>query len=405
MKRIGLGFLLMIMKIISIVTGCGGQSTTEENETLEKPELTTTPYKKTEFLMGTVVTVKIYDKGKEAVLEPAFERIQTLADQITVNEAGSEIDAINANAGIKPVKVSKDIFELMDAGNAYSIQSNGSFDISIGPLTDLWRIGFPDARKPTQSEIDAVLPSIDYTQIELNEEEQTVFLKNKGMRLDLGAIAKGFITDQVAEVLKENDVTTAIIDLGGNIYVMGNNPSGKDWTVGIQDPFAARRETIARNVLEQVGLNPDILTKSPFSLSGGQKRRVAIAGILAMEPDVLVLDEPAAGLDPAGKQEILSLISSWHLERGMTTVLVTHDMDDVVTYADKVIVMDKGQVVFHDDVENVFSDHEQLEKWHLDVPDARRFQLNFERETGIKLPKNCLTLDELADALIEVGLA
>jgi len=194
--------------------------------------------------MGTVVTVEIYDKGKEDVLEPAFERIQTLADQITVNEAGFEINSINANAGIQPVKVSKDIFELMDAGNAYSIQSNGSFDISIGPLTDLWRIGFPDARKPTQSEIDAVLPSIDYRQIELNEEEQTVFLKNKGMRLDLGAIAKGFITDQVAEVLKENDVTTAIIDLGGNIYVMGNNPSGKVWTVGIQDPFAARRETI-----------------------------------------------------------------------------------------------------------------------------------------------------------------
>ena len=123
-----------------------------------------------------------------------------------------------------------------------------------------------------------------------------------------------------------------------------------------------------------------------------------------MEPDVLVLDEPAAGLDPAGKQEILSLISSWNLERGMTTVLVTHDMDDVVTYADKVIVMDKGQAVFHDDVEKVFSDLEQLEKWHLDVPDACRFQLNF-RETGIKLPKNCLTLDELANALIEAGLA
>ena len=166
-----------------------------------------------------------------------------------------------------------------------------------------------------------------------------------------------------------------------------------------------KAKAIAHTVLEQVGLKPDILTKSPFSLSGGQKRRVAIAGILAMDPDVLVLDEPGAGLDPAGKQEILSLISSWHLERGMTTVLVTHDMDDVVAYADKVIVMDKGQVVFHDEVEKVFADLEQLEKWHLDVPDARRFQLNFERETGIKLPRNCLTLDELADALIEVGLA
>ena len=227
-----------------MVAGCGGQSTKTKNETLKKPELTTTPYKKTEFLMGTVVTVKIYDKGKEAVLEPAFERIQTLANQITVNKAGSEIDSINANAGIQPVKVSNDIYELMDAGNDYSMKSNGSFDISIGPLTDLWRIGFPDARKPAQSEIDAVLPLIDYKQIELNEKEQTVFLKKKGMQLDLGAIAKGFITDQVAEVLKENEVTTAIIDLGGNIYVMGNNPSGKNWTVGIQDPFAPRGETI-----------------------------------------------------------------------------------------------------------------------------------------------------------------
>jgi len=166
-----------------------------------------------------------------------------------------------------------------------------------------------------------------------------------------------------------------------------------------------KAKEIARNVLEQVGLESDILSKSPFSLSGGQKRRVAIAGILAMEPDVLVLDEPGAGLDPNGKQEILSLIASWHRERGMTTVLVTHDMDDVVTYARNVIVMEKGRVVLHDPVENVFADNDQVEQWHLDVPDARRFQLNFERETGIKLAKVCLTIDELADALIEVGLA
>ncbi|KAA9014615.1 energy-coupling factor transporter ATPase [Niallia endozanthoxylica] len=162
---------------------------------------------------------------------------------------------------------------------------------------------------------------------------------------------------------------------------------------------------IAKQVLEQVGLQQDILTKSPFSLSGGQKRRVAIAGILAMQPDILVLDEPGAGLDPNGRKEIMDLIASWHQDRGMTTVLVTHDMEDVVTYADSVIVMEKGQVVLHDDVEKVFSNHEQLEKWHLDVPDARRFQLNFEKQTGILLPKVCLTVDDLADAFIEVGLA
>jgi len=162
---------------------------------------------------------------------------------------------------------------------------------------------------------------------------------------------------------------------------------------------------IAKLVVEQVGLTQDILTKSPFSLSGGQKRRIAIAGILAMQPDILVLDEPGAGLDPNGRKEIMDLIASWHKDRGMTTVLVTHDMEDVVTYADRVIVMEKGQIVRHDYVEKVFASQQQLEKWHLDVPDARRFQLNFEKKTGIVLPKVCLTIEDLADAFIEVGLA
>lgn len=167
----------------------------------------------------------------------------------------------------------------------------------------------------------------------------------------------------------------------------------------------AEAKEMAKQVLEQVGLQQDILTKSPFSLSGGQKRRVAIAGILAMQPDILVLDEPGAGLDPNGRKEIMNLIASWHRDRGMTTVLVTHDMEDVATYADSVIIMEKGKVVLHDDVKRIFSNHEQLKKWHLDVPDARRFQLNFERKTGIMLPNVCLTVDDLADAFIKVGLA
>jgi energy-coupling factor transport system ATP-binding protein len=161
---------------------------------------------------------------------------------------------------------------------------------------------------------------------------------------------------------------------------------------------------IAKQAIEQVGLSPSILEKSPFSLSGGQKRRVAIAGILAMQPDILVLDEPGAGLDPAGKKEIMDLIASWHAERGMTTVLVTHDMDDVVTYAEEVIVMEKGTVVFHDNIDLLFSHYEQVVMWHLDIPDARRFQLEIENKTGMKLKRVCLTVEDLADALVEVGL-
>nr|WP_238985120.1 FAD:protein FMN transferase [Bacillus kwashiorkori] len=222
------------------LAGCnqGQNKNTNEN-------LLTNPYKRTEFMMGTIVNLKIYDKDKETVLDAAFKRMETLANSITVNEASSEVDKINDQAGKQPVKVSKDIFELIETGLDYSEKSAGSFDISIGPLTNLWRIGFPDARKPSQSEINDVLPLIDYKQVKMNKEEQTVFLNKENMQLDLGAIAKGFITDEVVELLKKNGVTTAIIDLGGNIFVMGKSPSsGEEWGVGIQDPFLSRGEVI-----------------------------------------------------------------------------------------------------------------------------------------------------------------
>lgn len=161
---------------------------------------------------------------------------------------------------------------------------------------------------------------------------------------------------------------------------------------------------IAKDVIVQVGLDTSILSKSPFSLSGGQKRRVAIAGVLATQPKVLILDEPGAGLDPHGKKEILSLISSLHQNEGVTIVLVTHDMDDVALYAENVIVMEKGQVVMHDQVREVFSDQEWLNSLHLDVPEARHFQSKIELQTGIKLSQTCLTIDELQDGLMEVGL-
>jgi energy-coupling factor transport system ATP-binding protein len=161
---------------------------------------------------------------------------------------------------------------------------------------------------------------------------------------------------------------------------------------------------IAKKVITLVGLEPAILSKSPFSLSGGQKRRVAIAGILAMEPSVLILDEPGAGLDPQGKKEIMSFLSTWHQREGMTTILVTHDMEDVALYADRVILMDQGKIIKNETTKTIFSDSDLLESWGLEMPQARRYQIKIEKEAGIKLPRVCLTLEELADALVSVGL-
>lgn len=161
----------------------------------------------------------------------------------------------------------------------------------------------------------------------------------------------------------------------------------------------------AKEALALVGLPESVLSASPFSLSGGQQRRVAIAGVLVMKPDVLVLDEPGAGLDPKGKEEILSMIKQLHNTNGMTTLIVTHDMDDVARYADAVVVMEKGAVTHHASTTDFFDDVDQLHAWSLDIPEARRLQLRVEKEAKVKLPHVCLTMEDLAEGIIKVGLA
>ncbi|MGM0138059.1 thiamine biosynthesis lipoprotein [Enterococcus sp. DIV0755b] len=200
------------------------------------------PYYQEKFLMGTYVRIRVYDEGKEDALKPAFDRVKELADKITINQKGSEIDAINAQAGIKPVKVTSDMYYLLKEAYKYSEETNEAFNMTIGAITQLWRIGFDDARKPDQSEIDAALKKIDYHKVKFNDQEQTVYLEEKGMIIDLGAIAKGYITDEVVKVLKEKGVTSAIVDLGGNVYVLGHSNRGESdpWNVGIQDPNKSR---------------------------------------------------------------------------------------------------------------------------------------------------------------------
>lgn len=161
---------------------------------------------------------------------------------------------------------------------------------------------------------------------------------------------------------------------------------------------------IASEVIELVGLDQSILSKSPHALSGGQKRRVAIAGILAMKPDILVLDEPGAGLDPEGKKEIMNLILRQNEEFNITTILVTHDMEDLARYMKDVIVMDKGKIVYHDSVRKLFENPKLVSDWNLDFPEARKLQLKIEQEFQIRFPSIALTEEELANSLIEVGL-
>ena len=160
----------------------------------------------------------------------------------------------------------------------------------------------------------------------------------------------------------------------------------------------AEAEKKAREALHMVGLGAEYEKRSPFELSGGQKRRVAIAGVLAMEPQVLILDEPTAGLDPKGRDEILDQIESLQKERGITVVLVSHSMEDVARYVDRIIVMDHGEVRFDGTPKEVFRHYKELEKMGLAAPQMTYLMQGL-REKGADVDADATTIEEAADAV------
>ena len=152
--------------------------------------------------------------------------------------------------------------------------------------------------------------------------------------------------------------------------------------------------------LKQVGIGEDLLDVSPLELSGGQKRRVAIAGVLAMEPEGLILDEPTAGLDPSGRDEILDLVAKLHKERKLTVILVSHSMEDVARYVERLIVMNHGTVAFDATPGEVFSHYKELEKIGLMAPQVTYVMEGLARR-GVTLPHNAITVQEAVDSILQ----
>ncbi|WP_342462175.1 energy-coupling factor ABC transporter ATP-binding protein [Bacillus sp. FSL R5-0286] len=160
-----------------------------------------------------------------------------------------------------------------------------------------------------------------------------------------------------------------------------------------------KAEAKAKEMLKLVGLPESLLPRSPFELSGGQMRRVAIAGVLAMEPEVLVLDEPTAGLDPRGRKEIMDMFYELHQKANLTTILVTHSMEDAAHYADQMIVMHKGTVKATGTPRELFANRTDMSSFGLDLPETIKFQQAVEEKLGMTFPRPLLTMDEMAEAL------
>lgn len=158
-------------------------------------------------------------------------------------------------------------------------------------------------------------------------------------------------------------------------------------------------EEKAKAALAMVGLSEEFYHQSPFELSGGQKRRAAIAGVLAMEPEILVLDEPTAGLDPKGRDEILDQISALHREKGISIVLVSHSMEDVAKYVERIIVMNQGEVLFDDVPEEVFRHYKELESVGLAAPQVTYIMHDL-KDKGFLVDENATTLEAARDSIL-----
>lgn len=193
-------------------------------------------YSKDTFMMGTIISLKYYGKDGEKAIEESIKKIDEIEKSMSLNIEDSEISKINKEAGIKPTTVSSSILEVIERGLYYGQFSKGCFDISIRPVDALWAIGTENERVPEKSEIDEALKEVNYKNIEINKEKSSVYLKEKGMAIDLGGIAKGYAADELVNILKKYKIDSAMINLGGNLYVYGSKDGKEALNIGIQDP-------------------------------------------------------------------------------------------------------------------------------------------------------------------------
>lgn len=212
--------LIVLISALFLFSSCGKEEVIKESR----------------IAMGTVVTLTFYSKQDSQVIDDAFSALYQLERDISFHNDSSYISKINENAGKEAVEVPEYVFELIKRSIKLSRETDSLFNPLMGAVTSLWNIGSENARRPTDEEIANAITLLDVDDIILNEEESTVFLKKSGMKLDLGAIGKGYTTEVLKALYKERGIENALINLGGNVYAMGTKPDGSSYKIGIANP-------------------------------------------------------------------------------------------------------------------------------------------------------------------------
>ncbi|MGM0432385.1 MAG: FAD:protein FMN transferase [Spirochaetota bacterium] len=248
--------LFLIFFLIIFFSSCSSPS---QSGSKEAPPAE--PESQSQLMLGTSCRITLYDGITQSAFDKAFAAIATVEEHMSVNIPESEVSQINTKAGTGQAhSVSQQTFEVVQEALHIAALSDGAFDPTIGPLVSLWGIGSDDPKIPTEQQIAETLPLIDYQQVEIQESQTSISLPRSQMKLDLGGIAKGYAADEVRTKLAEEGVTSALINLGGNVLTMGTKPDGSLWKIGIQDPASERGDHVIILELEDMS----VVTSGPY---------------------------------------------------------------------------------------------------------------------------------------------
>jgi len=295
------------------------------------------------FLLNTLVSIRLYDSRNKDILEEAFSLIECYENQLSRHIGSSEISRINAAGPGIPVSVSETTLGLLETALDYAGMSGGSFDPTVGPLVDLWRIGSDKPHLPDPGEISRVLPLVDFTAVTVDRITDSVSLNKPGMALDLGGISKGWIADRVGEFLIENGETHFIVNLGGNILVHGGRPEGKSgsrpFRIGMQNPFDSRGNYLGVFTLSEGSVVSSGIYERYFESGGKRYHHIlstvdgypvenGLAGVTVLSEKSIDGDALSTTLFTLGLEKGMKLAESL---KGIEAAFVTKEGDVIST--------------------------------------------------------------------------
>ncbi|WP_371373982.1 FAD:protein FMN transferase [Sporomusa aerivorans] len=296
------------------------------------------PYQDTQFLMDTVIEITAYGPGSEAGVKAAFDEFKRINALTNRFDETSQVSKVNQAAGKERVQVDADVIAMLKLARSRSEQLDGALDVTIGALTDLWSVGHKGEFVPADAEIKAQLPLVNYRLLEIDDTSNTVYLPKPGMKIDLGAVAKGFANRKAIDALKAHGIASALVNAGGDVRVIGKRSDGQPWRIGVQDPrntegIAAKLALSEWDVLETSGDYQRFFIKDGVRYShildprtGYQPREIASITIVAKSENYVdILSTAMFVLGVEKGQELLKKYP------GTEAIFITSDGRKVIT--------------------------------------------------------------------------